>query len=50
MDLYGLLALQLHKQAAISQTRVCVECNRAFDLTKDTDAQEWVYGHDCEEN
>lgn len=26
----------------------CVECQRQFDLTDPTDAQEWAYGHDCE--
>jgi len=29
--------------------RKCVECTRVFDMTNDTDAQEWAYGHDCEE-
>lgn len=28
--------------------RVCVECDRRFDLTDATDATEWAYGHDCE--
>ena len=27
----------------------CGECSRVFDLTKDVDAAEWVYGHDCED-
>jgi DNA-directed RNA polymerase subunit RPC12/RpoP len=27
----------------------CVECSRVFDMNNDTDAQEWAYGHDCEE-
>ena len=27
----------------------CVECRRQFDLTLDLDADEWAYGHDCEE-
>lgn len=26
----------------------CVECGRLFDLTKEDDAEEWAYGHDCE--
>lgn len=26
----------------------CPECGRVFDLSKDEDAQEWYYGHDCE--
>lgn len=26
----------------------CVECGRVFDLTDETDAAEWAYGHDCE--
>lgn len=28
--------------------RTCPECKRVFDLTKETDAEEWAYGHDCE--
>ena len=27
----------------------CVECDRIFDLFDETDANEWFYGHDCEE-
>jgi hypothetical protein len=27
----------------------CHECGRKFDLINETDAQEWTYGHDCEE-
>lgn len=27
----------------------CPECGRIFDLTDDTDAADWAYGHDCEE-
>lgn len=27
----------------------CVECGRVFDLTDETDASEYYYGHDCEE-
>ena len=27
----------------------CVECGRIFDLTNEVDAEEWAYGHDCEE-
>jgi hypothetical protein len=29
--------------------RQCPECGRVFDLLDDTDAEEWAYGHDCEE-
>lgn len=29
--------------------RVCPECNRKFDLLNELDAEEWAYGHDCEE-
>ncbi len=28
----------------------CVECQRVFDLTDKTEADEWFYGHDCEVN
>ena len=27
---------------------LCFECGRLFDLTDETDADEWAYGHDCE--
>lgn len=27
----------------------CDECGRVFDLTDATDASEWSFGHDCEE-
>ena len=27
----------------------CPECGRIFDLLDETDAEEWAYGHDCEE-
>lgn len=26
----------------------CPECERAFNLLDDVDAEEWYYGHDCE--
>lgn len=26
----------------------CQECERTFDLTNEDDANEWLYGHDCE--
>lgn len=26
----------------------CPECGRVFDLTDETDADEYAYGHDCE--
>lgn len=28
---------------------VCLECGRIFDLLDETDAEEWAYGHDCED-
>lgn len=28
----------------------CSECGRVFDLTDETDAEEWAYGHDCEDD
>lgn len=27
----------------------CVECGRVFDLLNEDDANEYYYGHDCEE-
>lgn len=29
-------------------SKTCPECGRVFDLTNETDAEEWQYGHDCE--
>ena len=26
----------------------CPECGREFDLTDPIDAEEWLFGHDCE--
>jgi hypothetical protein len=26
----------------------CPECGRLFDLTDETDAAEWAFGHDCD--
>lgn len=38
-----------YTQATASRlSKKCVECDRVFDLTNATDAEEWVYGHDCE--
>ena len=30
--------------------RVCYECDRRFDLTDEAEAEEWAYGHDCEDS
>jgi len=27
----------------------CIECSRAFDMRDEDDANEYWYGHDCEE-
>lgn len=27
----------------------CPECERVFDLLDEEDAEEWYYGHDCED-
>ena len=27
----------------------CVECNRVWDLNDEDDANDYYYGHDCEE-
>jgi DNA-directed RNA polymerase subunit RPC12/RpoP len=27
----------------------CVECGRVFNLLDEDDANEWYFGHDCEE-
>lgn len=29
--------------------RRCIECERLFDLANEIDAEEFAYGHDCEE-
>lgn len=28
----------------------CSECDRVFDLTDEEQAEEYYYGHDCEED
>jgi hypothetical protein len=32
----------------ISTKARCIECGRVFDLLNELDAEEWSYGHDCE--
>jgi hypothetical protein len=32
----------------MAATRKCVECKREFDMLNEVDADEWLYGHDCE--
>jgi hypothetical protein len=32
-----------------NSTARCPECFRVFDLMNEVDAEEWYYGHDCEE-
>ena len=34
----------------LAQNRTCPECHRMFDLRDEADADEWYYGHDCEDN
>jgi hypothetical protein len=29
--------------------KVCAECERVFNLLNEDDAEEWYFGHDCEE-
>lgn len=31
------------------KTKICKECDRVFDLDNEQDAEEFYYGHDCEE-
>ena len=33
----------------IKLIKQCTECGRVFDVLNSTDAEEWEYGHDCEE-
>ena len=34
---------------SIHTTVKCDACKRVFDLLKESDANEWGYGHDCED-
>ena len=46
----GSIGIRTEEDAVKLQTIVkCVECGRFFDLLDEGDAQEWYYGHDCEE-
>ena len=29
--------------------KTCVECGKEFDLTDEGQADDWYWGHDCEE-
>ena len=33
---------------SIATKVTCPECSRVFDLTNETDAAEWGFGHDCD--
>jgi hypothetical protein len=37
------------KQEIDREKTVCPECDRLFDLLEETDANDWFYGHDCDE-
>jgi hypothetical protein len=40
----------MDKQVFTSQaTARCVECGRVFHLLDEDEANEWFYGHDCED-
>lgn len=41
--------IQYVRATASQYSKQCVECERVFDLTKTDDANEWRYGHDCED-
>lgn len=32
----------------MSKQKQCADCNRKFDMLNECDAEEWLYGHDCE--
>lgn len=36
------------KDYADPDCATCQECEREFDLTDETQTEEWYYGHDCE--
>jgi hypothetical protein len=40
---------QRRQEMKITTTVICQECFRVFDLLDEKDAEEWSYGHDCEE-
>lgn len=40
-DVHANLVAMMHRAR-------CTECGRVFDLSDETDAEEWAYGHDCE--
>ena len=37
------------KPMRILEKPTCPDCERVFDMTKEEDASEFYYGHDCEE-
>lgn len=37
------------QRKGVNAVRLCKECGRVFDLLDAVDADEWYYGHDCEE-
>ena len=48
----GLDTPQAYEDAArlLTMTATCPECGRTFDLADEAQAEEWYFGHDCEES
>ena len=46
------MTTETYSESAYIKTRVtcceCCECGRVFNLFDERDADEWIYGHDCE--
>ena len=38
------------KPMRVPSKPTCPDCERVFDMTNEEDANEYYYGHDCEEN
>lgn len=41
--------MTIFKGITMNLTMQCPECDRLFDLLDEDQANEWEYGHDCEE-
>jgi hypothetical protein len=49
MKITAKTVMEMYTGKSSPRIATCVECGRAFDMRDEDDANEYWYGHDCEE-
>jgi hypothetical protein len=49
MKITAKTATELYLGKSSARITTCIECGREFDMRDEDDANEYWYGHDCEE-